>query len=77
MLQATGGRPYGKNGNRLLGAFGFCGDSIDRDGYGNLLSLIGDTVCLPDVFSRDAKIPLLLYLRASYCSTFVPETSAE
>ena len=63
MLRATGGRPYGENGNRLFGSFWFCGDSIDRDGYGKLLSLIGETVCLPDVFSRDAKIPLLLYLR--------------
>ena len=31
--------------------------------YGKLLSLVGETVCLPDVFSQDAKIPLLLYLR--------------
>ena len=34
-----------------------------RANYGKLLSLIGETVCLPDVFSRNAKIPLLLYLR--------------
>ena len=62
-MRATGGRPYGENGNRLLGSFGFCGDSIDRARYGKLFSSIGDTVCLPDVFSRDAKMLLLLYLR--------------
>ena len=61
--RATGGRPYGENRNRLLGSFGFCGDSIDSAGYGKHFSLIGETVCLPDVFSRDAKIPLLLYVR--------------
>ena len=60
---ATGGRPYGENGNRLLGSFWFFVDSIDRVGYGKLFSLIGETVCLPEVFSQDAKIPLLLYLR--------------
>lgn len=38
--RATGGRPYGENGKRLLGSFGFCGDSIDCDGYGKLLSLV-------------------------------------
>ena len=63
MLRATGGRPYGENGNRLLGAFGFRVDSTDRAGYGKLFSSIGEDVCLPDVFSQNAKIPLLFYLR--------------
>ena len=34
-----------------------------RAGYGKLFSLIGENVCLPDVFSQNAKISLLFYLR--------------
>ena len=41
-----------------------------RAGYGKLFSLVRDTVCLPDVFSRDAKIPLLLYISAPATANF-------
>ena len=36
------------------------------DSYGKLLSLVRETVCLPDVFSQNAKIPLLFYVRQPY-----------
>ena len=66
--RATIGRLYHRESNVF--AVGISSPRFSRSremtacaGYGKLLSLVWDTVCLPDVFSRNAKIPLLLYLR--------------